>query len=182
MLRTLILFFPLLLAGQTPRSAAANFSVDLKGEPDVRPSTWGTSGYVVWKVPLSVPAGKRIRILRVYGDFLAWPKGKAPDGTYAGALLSLHTSSPDKPVNTVSPYLADNCFLYLQTATGGLPSRAPFDDDVSAGGLLTDGTLYVKVAVWLNNTGLEIHMEPTMVVVYRFEDAASPAVSARTAR
>ena len=75
-------------------------------------------------------------------------------------------------MNTVSPYFVDNCFLYLQIATGGLPVRAPFDDDVSAGGLLDDNTLYVKVAVWLNDTGLPVHMEPTMVIVYRLEETA----------
>ena len=166
--RALLLLLPLLLPGQT-RSTTANFSIDLKGEADKRPNTWGTAGYFVWKVPFWVPTGTRVRILRAYGDFLIWPKGKPPEGTHAGALLSLHTSSPDKPVNTVSPYLADNCFLYLQTATVGPPARAPFDDDVSTGGLLEDNTLYVKVAVWLNDTGLEIHLEPTMVIVYRLE-------------
>jgi hypothetical protein len=169
-----LLALPLGLTAQPkaePHSSSANFSVDLSGDPDTRPSTWGTAGYVVWKVPFSVPAGMRVRILRVYGDFLAWPKGKAPEGTFAGTLLSLHASPPERPVSTVSPYLADNCFLYLQTATGGSPARAPFDDDVSAGGLLADNVLYVKAAVWLNDTGLEIHMEPTMVIVYRIEGA-----------
>ena len=75
------------------RSSAANFSIDLKGEADKRPNTWGTASYFVWKVPFSVPTGTRVRILRAYGDFLIWPKGKPPEGTHAGALLSLHTSS-----------------------------------------------------------------------------------------
>jgi|SRR5579871_1097497 len=63
-----------------------------------------------------------------------------------------------------------------ETATGGSPARAPFNDNVSAGGLLEGNALYVKVAVWLNDTGLQIHMEPTMVIVYRLE------VKARTPR
>jgi hypothetical protein len=172
----LLALISLSLLAQQSHSTSANFSVDLKGDPDTRPNTWGTTGYVVWKVPFSVPAGMKVRILRAYGDFLIWPKGKPPDGTYAGALLSLHTSSPDEPVTTISPLTVDNCFLYLQTATSGLPARAPFNDEVSAGGLLDDNTLYVKVAVWLNDTGLAIHMEPTMVIVYRLEQ---PTASAR---
>ncbi len=170
--RALLVLLPLLLPAQT-RSTAANFSVDLRGDPDLRANTWGTTGYVVWKIPFSVPAGTKVHLLRAYGDFLIWPKGKPPEGTYAGALLSLHTSAPDKPVNSVSPYLVDNCFLYIQAATGGKPARAAFDYDVSPGGLLDNNTLYVKVAVWLNDTGLQIHMEPTMVIVYRLE--ATPA-------
>ena len=162
------------------RSTAGNFTVDLAGTPDTRPRTWGTQGYVVWPVKFNVLAGDRVRVLRVYGDFLIWPKGKPPAGTHAGALLSLHTSSPDTPVNSVSPYFADNCFLYVQLATGGEPERASFDRDVSAGGLLAkDNVLYVKVAVWLNNTGLEIHMEPTWVMVYRIEDAQGNPVALR---
>jgi len=168
----LLALIPLIaLAGD--HSTAANFSVDLQGDPDSRPSTWGTAGYIVWKVPFSVPAGTRVRVLRIYGDFLVFPKGKPPDGSHAGALLSLHTSSPDKPVSTVSDLLIDNCFLYLQTATGGNPERASFDNQVSTGGLLDDNTLYIKVAVWLNDTGLQIHMEPTMVIVYRLEEATT---------
>lgn len=73
--------------------------------------------------------------------------------------------------------MADNCFLYVQVATGGKPERASFDNAVSAGGLLaSDNTLYVKVAVWLNDTGLAIHMEPTWVTVLQVEDASGTPV------
>ncbi|MGI8744948.1 MAG: hypothetical protein ACR2NN_20715 [Bryobacteraceae bacterium] len=77
-----------------------------------------------------------MRILRVYGDFLIWARGHVPDGTYAGARLSIHTSAPAVPVFTPSDLAVDNCFLYIQLATGGKPERAGFDNAVSTGGLL----------------------------------------------
>jgi hypothetical protein len=52
----------------------------------------------------------------------------------------------------------------------GQPTRAEYDRDVSKGGLLmSDNTLIVKVAVWLNTTGTAIHMEPTFNLLYQFE-------------
>lgn len=158
-------------------SSAANFAVDLTGTPDTRPNTWGTAGYVVWPVHFDAPSGYRVRILRVYGDLLIWPKGRAVEGAYAGTLLSLHTSPPETPISRYSPLMVDNCFLYIQLATGGRPERAAFDNAVATGGLLAkDNTLYVKVAVWLNDTGLPIHIEPTWVTVFQIEDAAGNAL------
>ena len=161
-----------ILAASPRYSSAANFSADLLGEPDTRPNTWGTAGYVVWKIHFNAPPAARVRILRVYGDFVIWPKGKTPEGTTAGALFSLHTSAPESPISKVSELLVDNCFLYVQLATSGKAERAAFDNSVADGGLLgNDSTLYVKVAVWLNDTGVPIHMEPTWITVFRVEDA-----------
>ena len=155
-----------------------NFSVDLLGEADPRPNTWGTAGETVWPVHFNVPPGDRVRILRVYGDFLIWPKGIVPRGKFAGALLSLHTSSPDKPIPGLADLMVENCFLYVQLATSGRPERAPFDYHVSTGGLIDkDNTLYVKVAVWLNDTGLAIHMEPTWVTVFEIEDQSGKSIA-----
>lgn len=163
---------PILSAQSTiPYSSAINLSTDLAGDPDTRPGTWGTQGEVVWQIHFSVPAGDRVRMLRTYGDFLIWPKGIVSPGTFSGTLFSLHTSSPDVPVNTVSPYMADNCFLYVQQATNGGPRRVPIDFNVTYGGLLeSDNTLYAKMAVWLNNTGLPMHMEASWVSVFEVAD------------
>jgi len=164
-------------AEPTPQySAATNVVVDLKGDPDARPGTWGTAGSVVWTIRFLVPAGYRVRILRAYGDFLIWPRGKVPEGAYAGALFGLQTSEPEG--SRLADLMADNCFLYLQVATGGKPERAAFDHSVAAGGLLAkDNTLYAKVAVWLNDTGLAIHMEPTWVTVFQIEDVTGAPVA-----
>jgi hypothetical protein len=149
-------------------SSATNLSVDLKGKPDTRPDTWGTADYAVKTITFNPPPGHRVRILRVYGDFLAWPIGKVEPGKFAGVLLGLQTTAPDGSARM--DWGADNTMLYIQDATGGNPCRSAFDYDVSVGGLLQpDNKLLVKMAVWLNDTGLAIHMEPSFVMVYRYE-------------
>ncbi len=164
----LILPLPLYCDTSKKYSAAANFAVDILGQPDSRPGTWGTEGSYTFKLRFKPPDGHRVRVLRAYGDFLVWPKGKVEQGRYAGALMALHTGAPDGSQRC--DLCADNHLLYIQTATSGQPARAPFDFKFNAGLLGPDHTLYIKVAVWLNDTGLEIHCEPTFVAVYRFED------------
>jgi len=148
------------------RFASTNFSTDIAGEADTRPGTWGTAGASEWKITFSPPAGHRVKILRVYGDVVAWAKGKAPAGSYSGLLFGLQTTAPEG--SRYADLAADNCFLYLQDVVAAEGKRLPFDvrfDDVT---LEPDNVLVVKVAAWLNDTGLPIHIEPTFVLVYRF--------------
>lgn len=168
MLPILSLFTALLSPALGPYSAAANFSADLIGAPDARPNTWGTAGATSHRITFRPPAGYRVRVLRVYGDFLAWPVGKAPEGRFAGALWGLQTTAPEGSQR--ADWAADNTMLYVQVATGGQPARAPVNFDVREGGLLEpDNVLVSRLAVWLNDTGLKIHMEPSFVAVYQFE-------------
>jgi hypothetical protein len=147
--------------------AAANFAVDLEGEPDTRPHTWGKAAAHEWIMEFrNVPPGKRVRITRVYGDFVAWPVGEVPPGTAAGVLFGLQTTEPDGS-ERVWP-AADNTLVYIQHATKGEVARAPFDFRIS-GGALPDARMRVKVAVWLNDTGRRVHIEPTFVVEYVYE-------------
>jgi hypothetical protein len=158
----------LLLLAAALMSSATNFTADILGVPDTRPDTWGRAGVKTWRIQFKPPAGYRVRIARVYGDFLIWPRGTVEPGRFAGALFGLQTTAPEGSVR--ADWAADNCMLYVQTATGGQPSRAAFDYDVSAGGLLErDHALTVKVAVWLNDTEREIHCEPTFTMVYGWE-------------
>lgn len=152
----------------SPCSLSANFSTDLLGEPDHRPDTWGTAGVTLHRITFRPPSGYRVRVLRVYGDFLIWPLGIVEKGKFAGALWGLTTTGPDGSVR--ADWAADNTFLYVQVATGGEPARAPVNLKTEAGGMLeSDHVLVSKMAVWLNDTGLKIHMEPSFTVVYRFE-------------
>jgi hypothetical protein len=151
-----------------PLSASGNFSADLLGQLDTRPGTWGNADVRLFDVTFQVPKGYRVRVLRTYGDFLAWPKGAVPSGKAAGVLFGLQTTAPEGSARI--DWMADNTFLFVCTATNGTPVRAPFDFDTSAGGLLEpDHILRLKVASWLNDTGLEIHMEPTLTIVYQYE-------------
>lgn len=161
-------------------SAATNFSVDLIGVPDTRPDTWGTASYAVKAITFKPPQGQRVRILRVYGDLLIWPLGIVPQGKFAGVLLGLQTTAPDGSVRM--DWGADNTMLYIQDATGGEPRRAAFDYKVSVGGVLgPDNKLIVKMATWLNDTGLPIHIEPSFVMVYRFENNDNNTASKQNA-
>ncbi|MFB3779795.1 MAG: hypothetical protein ACE141_19400 [Bryobacteraceae bacterium] len=158
------------LAAQTMapgRYAAANFAADIEGEADTRPGTWGKAGVAEWRITFRPPAGYRVRVLRAYGDLVSWARGRVPEGTYAGVLMGLQTTAPDG--SQTADWLADNCFLYVQDVVGREGKRSPFDAKTDVL-LEADHVLRVKVAAWLNDTGLPIHMEPTFVVVYRFEE------------
>ena len=151
-----------------PCSLAANFSADVQGEKDNRPETWGSAGAVVKKMTFRPPPGYRVRILRAYGDFLAWPIGEVQRGKFAGVLFGMQSTAPDG--SSRADWAADNCFLYVQHATNGAPVRAPFDYKTKDGGLLEmNAVLVLKMSVWLNDTGLPIHMEPSFTLVYRYE-------------
>ncbi|HZT29594.1 MAG TPA: hypothetical protein VFA33_06925 [Bryobacteraceae bacterium] len=161
-----------------PFSAATNFSLDLEGSPDTRPGTWGDAGSATDTIQFeNVPAGNSVRILRVYGDFIAWPKGFVPnygvgpaEGNYAAVSWGLLTTAPGGS-QRVNP-AADNAMVWIQQAVRVDPVRAPFDFDTSAGGLLQpDNKLQSQMAVFLNTIGLPIHMEATFVIVYQYESA-----------
>jgi hypothetical protein len=155
-----------------PDAAVRRRAVFSEHEPR-RPATWGHAGFYLHHYTFSPPPGYRTKILRVYGDVVVWPtrmgQGPAivPPGTYAGTLWGL--SATDATGSTSMSPAADGCFVYLQLATSGKPERAAFDFDLSADGLLgPDNLLESKVAVWLNDTGHRIHIEPTWITVYQF--------------
>lgn len=159
-----------------PCSAPFNFAYDLIGDPDYRLGTWGSATASTNQVRFKAPAGYRVRVLRIYGDLVLWPRG-TPDidtekilGHAAGVLLGLSTTAPDGSDTVEGGGASDNCFLYIQDATKGEKSRAAIDYDTHVGGLLErDNVMVVKVAVWLNTLGLAVHLEPSLVVVFQFE-------------
>lgn len=163
-----------------PCSTAINFSFDLIGTPDDRPDTWGTAGVQTKQLVFHPPEGYRVRIIRVYGDFVVWPRGNAGSdrgdmvfGKLAGTLLGLSSTAPDRSEYVEGGGASDGCFLYVQVAAKKDPERVAIDHNTAMGGLLEkDGTVNVKAAVWLNTLGLAIHMEPSLVLVYQFEREA----------
>lgn len=147
--------------------SSSNFSADIAGEPDSRPSTWGNAGVALWEITFTPPAGCAVEVQRIFGDLVAWPIGRVEEGKFAGVLLGLQTREPEGSVR--GDWLADNTFLYIQDAVSQEPRRAPFNYSLSVR-LPTDNKLVVKVAVWLNDTGRTIHIEPTFTLGYRFVD------------
>ena len=152
-------------------TASANFSFDLSGPVDTRVATWGTAEASIKYITFNPPTGYRVRILRASGDLVAWPMvldtyAPVKPGKYAGVLLGLSTTAPDGSVR--GDFMADNCFMYIQAGLDAVPVRAAFDRKVDVL-LEADNKLAVKVASWLNTTGVPIHIEPTLTIVYRFE-------------
>src|SRR5258708_31831294 len=106
---------------------SCNVASDQQGIPDTRPGTWGNAGSV--QVPMvftNVPSGKRVRIMRVYGDFVAWAHGNTAAASNAGVLTSLAASSVRASpfvVNDHPPDLpgAKGCFMYIHGAAAGHP-------------------------------------------------------------
>jgi len=154
-----------------PYSTAVNFAIDLAGTPDTRPGTWGNAGFAQNLITFSPPAGNVVRVLRVYGDFLAFPKsGTLSAGSSCEVGWGLKSTAPDGSSRVSTGY--DNSFVWLQNVvTSNEPGcRAPFDFAVDVGGLLqSDNRLISQVFVALNTTGLTIHMEPTFTIIYQFE-------------
>ncbi len=157
-----------------PCSSSTNFSFDIAGMPDTRPQTYGNGGAETGTITFTPPLGYQVRILRAYGDFIAWASGVPLPGTRSGVLFSL-SSSLETPA-AYADFVSDNCFLYLQDSLSSVKTdaRDPFDFVVKRGGLLAlDNKLILKTAVFLNTTGLSVHMEPSFVIVYRFERIGS---------
>jgi hypothetical protein len=156
-----------------PFSVGVNFAVDLAGVPDTRPGTWGNTGFAQNLATFSPPAGYRVRVLRVYGDFIGFPKSGVPAaGTACEIGWGLKSTAPDGSSRLSTGY--DNSFIWLQNViTSGSPScRAAFDHNVESGGLLPpDNKLISQTFVALNTTGLVIHMEPTFTMIYQFEQS-----------
>lgn len=152
-------------------SLAMNFTSDMEGDPDTRPTTWGKAKAWPYRIQFHPPHGYRVRIMRVYGDFVSFPKeGIIKPGTYSETSWGLMTTAPGG--SSRAEYSADDCFLWLQSLINHehTMDRMAFDHIVKDGGLLEpDGIMILQVAVSLNTTGLEIHQEPTLTVVYNFE-------------
>lgn len=154
-----------------PYSAAMNFTADMAGTPDLRPGTWGNAQAYPIRIPFHPPASYRVRILRVYGDFVAMPTtGVIQPGTYSEVSWGLLSTAPGGSSRV--DLAADDCFLWNQTVLTARRDmqRMPFDYVVKDGGLLAaDNILILQIAVSLNTTGLTIHLEPTLTAVYQFE-------------
>jgi len=125
-------------------------------------------------VTFNAPAGTRVRVLRIYGDFIGFPQsGAVTAATSCEIGWGLKSTAPDGSTRVSTGY--DNSFAWLQNVLGANSPecRASFDFDVSIGGLLeADHTLISQTFVALNTTGLTIHMEPTFTMIYQFEPSA----------
>jgi hypothetical protein len=156
-----------------PYSAAVNIAEDLGETSASKLSSYAS------QIQFNAPAGYGTRIIRVYGDVIAFPTqpGVIPSGTSVEIGWGLKTTAPDGSTRVTYPGYPnvsayDNSFVWLQGSLSDLEIRArlPFDLEVTVGGkLATDNIMLSQAFVAMNTTGLSIHLEPTFVVVYQFE-------------
>jgi hypothetical protein len=138
-------------------TGSGNFSCDLEGPTDTRPSTWGTADVCLKTITFNRP----VTILAVRGDLIGW--ARKPTTAMAGALVGLQDSGPEG--STHADWLADNTFLYYQMPIQQ-SGRLAFNDQIHR--TLSDGKLKIKIASFLNETGQSIHLEGTFTVVYEY--------------
>lgn len=186
-MRTLLVLLTLAgcCAGSDIFTLATNLSVDLRGKPDTRPTTWGTAEAFEWgvdskdqdSITFHPPTGQRVKILAVQGDLVAWPTEMGlkpaviPVGRYAGVLLGLGRQPRSPQVSSAHCSLCcRDVFVYVQGVLSQQQStlRIPLQYAAVNYILGPDHKLYVKVAVWLNDTGLAVHLEPTMTIQYQW--------------
>lgn len=159
------------LLTQSLHQSYLNFSVDLKGVPDLRPTTWGLAGSAQNRTTFHPPPGYRVRITHVSGDFVAWPRdGTVTTGSYAEAGWGLKSTASDG--SQFLDYAYDSTLIWVQTPVlqGNPSARIHYDLDTSQSGLLErDSVLISQCFIAINTSGLTIHMEPTFQLTYRFE-------------
>ena len=163
------------------RRLATNLPADLYGQPHTDTATetlWGHGDSRSHTITFQVPQGQRVRILRVYGDMIAWSRGTPPFGTHCGLLFGIQTTGPDG--QGLVDYSSDNTLLYLQDAIAGEPRRTHIDYSFPEAGLLDqDNKLVLKLATYLNDTGLMIHIEVSLVILYQIEAEPNPPLRRR---
>jgi hypothetical protein len=148
--------------------ASGNVAGDFFGEADTRSGTWGTADAV--SVPIvfdGVPAGQHVQILKIEGDVVAWPK--IPLGTVAlsGAMAGVLAGFQDGDQAAVTCDLcAADTFVYVQASVSSSGVTRPF----TYAGLnrtLSENTVTLVVASWLNTFGVPIHAEVTYTIWFR---------------
>ena len=170
-------------------SFSINFAYDSQNQaPDTRPGCWGQAGF--WDFPIifqDVPAGQEVRLVRMDGDCYGFIHGAAPDGTHAGVLCGLITrAAPDGKggwvaANQPTPYLdpidqgSGDCPLFCCHSVGPDSStfRIPINADLANAVLDANNVALARMAVFLNDTGLPIHLEWTGVIQFEYINEVS---------
>jgi hypothetical protein len=189
---------------QIIRHVTGNYSYDLVGTPDNRPCNAGyddpASGPCFWgthEAQVSTlyfdppPTGKRIRILDITGDLVAWwtTRGRGPawpgNGYHTGILVSVMTL-PESQGSIYAFPAADDHLGYVQAVignNGATQKDFKFKYDPRDANSVLQSTepcmrgegafcqaLYFKAAKYLDTSGLDTHIETTWEVKFMYED------------
>lgn len=129
--------------------------------------TWGTcAGQEVAIQFDNVPVGYTVKLIRVYGDFIAWVHGKVPEGTNSGVLWGLYNSANN--YSSTLQYASNGTYTYFQGAVNATNFRGSFDTTFVNATLPPNNVIINHNAIFLNDTGQSIHMESTFTLVYQF--------------
>jgi hypothetical protein len=155
-------------------TTSINIALDFIGKDDTRVSTWGKTDSYGSPIKFNAPAGYRVRILHVYGDFIAQPLGVVAPGTYCEIGWGLKSTAPDGSTRVTYPGYRntafDNSFVWRQDFVNSANQGKSLHFDYATNFLLeSDNILISQAFIALNTTGLTIHMEPTFTVEYQFE-------------
>ncbi len=157
-----------------------NFSYDLVGIPDTRPSTWGRASVQYSELSFNnIPANKQVRIVEITGDVTAWPiprdePAQPSHGHYAGVLGAI-TTVPRSSGSLRAFPSADDTLVYVQGIMGPqggvrIPIHEEFDERV-VNAVLPHGKLWFKMSDYLNDTPFNTHAEITFKVTFCYEAA-----------
>lgn len=147
-----------------PLPLSGNIAGDFSGPVDTRPGTYGTAEASSTPLVFAPPAGFLVHVDRILGDVVAWPtagcvQGVPPSGVLAGFQVNV---PPDAPTCNLC---AANTPMYVQAAVPPAGATRVFDYPI--GLTLTDNTLTVVLASWLNSYGGAVHIEITYTIRYR---------------
>jgi hypothetical protein len=162
---------------------ALDIGADLAGTPDPRAlewpgKVWGNAGYSDTAIQFAPPPGYQVHIISAVGTVSSFAHGTVPTGTTTGLSWGLVsnavTAAPNAAVNPA-------CMAYVKQS---ITSRHDADTTpfsftrIGDNGILgPDNILVSRTAVYLNETGLSMHIEQALVLTYEFV----PVVKASTA-
>ncbi len=158
---------------------ALDLGADLAGEPDPRATqwpgkVWGNAGYSDTAVQFYPPAGYRVHIISAIGTVSSFARGSVPKGTAAGLSWGLISNVV---ASTTDAALNPSCMAYVKQSVSSSheAETTPFSFvGIGQNGFLgSDNVLVSRTAVYLNDTGLTIHIEQALVLTYEFVPLAA---------
>ncbi len=173
------------VSGNFPRDQYGAVDDRLPGVScNVGPCIWGRAAADSLPIRFSPPAGYRVRILKLRGDLIAWPKvldgqPAVSPSAYAGVLLGFSTTGAEG--STKCDFCADNTPLYVQGAIhGGAAIRVPYSYDYRDERVILgdDNVLVLKLASFLSTIPYPLHLEGTYTISFEFEPSIRSGRSA----
>lgn len=147
---------------------SGNVSIDIKGEPDSRPGTWGNAGAQYHEIKFNRPPGSRVRILLLQGDIVTFPWDQARSNGHAGVLASFTTKPNPMGAANLCTLCSADVLHYTQTISSLEGDTRQFTRVFKNGYILPEDTLVIVQAVWLNTYDVPVHIETTYNIEFDY--------------